>query len=262
MAVEEDFDRARWPIKDCTGLLFVEKWLMNSNRFLLSSLAAFAALLMMSVARAESTVSQAFQVARGAVNPAMQTHVVSIYGTGAPGDIEKWYIIFYDPSIPSHGRAVLVENGQIVKTYAANGGAVYRSDLTFDPSRLTPEGPALTAAQDYATRHNISYDSVRALLKETSLDRPFRWRIELMNDGRSKGYVFINALDSSVASYASSGSSTQVAESSSTTTTTTSRSNSDDNDNSGGFGNDVKRTFLGIGGDLQEFFTGERTVDK
>ena len=126
-----------------------------------------------------------------------------------------------------------------------------------------PEGPALTAAQNYATRHDIPYDSVRALLKETSLDRPFRWRIELMNDGRSKGYVFINALDSSVASYASSGSSTQVAESS-TTTTTTSRSNSDDsdNDNSGGFGNDVKRTFLGIGGDLQEFFTGERTVDK
>jgi hypothetical protein len=28
------------------------------------------------------------------------------------------------------------------------------------------------------------------------------------------------------------------------------------------FGNDVKRTFLGIGGDLQEFFTGERTVDQ
>ena len=31
---------------------------------------------------------------------------------------------------------------------------------------------------------------------------------------------------------------------------------------SGGFGDDVKSTFLGIGGDLQEFFTGERTVDK
>jgi hypothetical protein len=237
---------------------------MNSNRFLLSGWAAFVALLLASTAaRAESTVSQAFQIARGAVNPAMQTHVVSIYGTGAPGDIEKWYIIFYDPSIPSHGRAVLVANGQIVKTYAANGGAVYHSDLTFDPSRLTPEGPALEAAQSYATRHNIAYDSVRALLKQTSLNHPFRWRIELMNDGRSKGYVFINALDSSVASYAGSSSNTQVAESNSTTTTTTTtRSNSDDEDNSGGFGNDVKRTFLGIGGDLQEFFTGQRTVDK
>jgi hypothetical protein len=55
-----------------------------------------------------------------------------------------------------------------------------------------------------------------------------------------------------------------MAESSTTTTTTTRRANSDDDssDNSGGFGNDVKRTFLGIGGDLQEFFTGQRTVDK
>jgi len=27
-------------------------------------------------------------------------------------------------------------------------------------------------------------------------------------------------------------------------------------------GNDIKNTFLGIGGDLQQFFTGERTVDQ
>jgi hypothetical protein len=239
---------------------------MNSNRFLLSSLAALAALFLVSATvRAESTVNQAFQVARGAVNPDIQTHVVSIYGTGTTDAIQKWYIIFYDPAIPSHGRAVLVEDGQIVKTYAANGGAVYRSDLTFDPSRLTPEGPALAAAQGYAAKHYLTYDSVRALLKQNSLDHPFRWRIELMNGVKSKGYVFINALDSSVASYAPPGSANQVAQTDSTTTTTTTtrRTDSDDNgDNSGGFGNDVKRTFLGIGGDLQEFFTGERTVDK
>jgi hypothetical protein len=33
-------------------------------------------------------------------------------------------------------------------------------------------------------------------------------------------------------------------------------------DDARNFGNDVKNTFLGIGGDLQEFFTGQRTVDK
>lgn len=221
-------------------------------------------------ARAESTANQAFQVARGAVNPNIQTRVVSIYGTGTADAIQKWYIIFYDPSIPSHGRAVLVENGQIVKTYAANGGAVYRSDLTFDPSRLTPEGPALAAAQGYAAKHYIRYDSVRALLKQSSLDKPFRWRIQLMNGNTSKGYVYINAIDSSVASYAPAGSSEMETTTSTTTTTASSYSNSkrpvssddDDNANSGGFGNGVKRTFLGIGGDLQEFFTGERTVDK
>jgi hypothetical protein len=231
---------------------------MDSNRFRASGWAALTALLLAALsARGESSVNQAFQAARGAVSPNVQNRVVSIYGTGAPESIEKWYIIFYDPGIPSHGRAVLVEDNQIVKTYAANGGVVYRADLTFDPARMTPEGPALAAAQSYAARHQIAYDSVRALLKQTAVNRPFRWRIELMNASQSRGYVYINALDSSVAAYAPPGAPDQVATTSSGTTTTE-RHASDSDD----FGTKVKRTFLGIGGDLQEFFTGQRTVDK
>jgi hypothetical protein len=231
---------------------------MNSNRFLWSSFAALAALLLAPVAaRAGSTVNQAFAVARGAVAPDIQTHVVSIYGTGTPDAIGKWYIIFYDPALPSHGRAVLVVDGQIAKTYAANGGTVYRSDLTFDPSRLTPEGPALAATQAFAARKYITYDAVRALLKQTSPDRPFRWRIELMNASQSRGFVYINALDSSVAAYAPPGSTDTT-----TTTTTTTQHQGNVESDTNDFGENVKRTFLGIGGDLQEFFTGERTVDK
>jgi hypothetical protein len=232
---------------------------MKSNRLLGSTVAALVALFMPLVGRADS-VNQAFQIARGAVSPEIQTKVVSIYGTGSPDAIQKWYIIFYDASVPSHGRAVLVVDNQIAKTYAANGGATYRADLTFDPSRLTSEGPALTAAQGYAARHDISYDSVRALLKQTSLDRPFRWRIELMNSGQSRGYVYVNALDSTVAAYARPEAGEQTTSTTSTYNNTTHGGNVEDD--ARGFGNDVKHTFLGIGGDLQEFFTGERTVDK
>ena len=153
---------------------------------------------------------------------------------------------------------MLVENNQITKTYAANGGATYRADLTFDPSRMTSEGPALSAAQGYAARHYINYDSVRALLKQTSLNRPFRWRVELMNGGQSRGYVYINALDSTVASYAPPQSGENSVGQSIRQQPQQGQCRSD----AEGFGNDVKRTFLGIGGDLQEFFTGERTVDK
>jgi len=233
---------------------------MDSPRFRASGFAALAVLVLAATAaRAESSVNQAFQAARGAVNPSVQNRVVSIYGTGSPESIEKWYIIFYDPGIPSHGRAVLVENNQIVKTYGANGGVVYRADLTFDPARMTPEGPALAAAQSYAASHQIAYDSVRALLKQTAVNRPFRWRIELMNANQSRGYVYINALDSSVAAYAPPGTPDQVA---TTTTATTTTGHPDSDGDANDFGTKVKRTFLGIGGDLQEFFTGERTVDK
>jgi hypothetical protein len=206
--------------------------------------------LMAGVASAQTaqpgnTVGGAFQVARTAVKPALQTQVVSVYGTGTAAAIDKWYIIFYDPAVASHGRAVLVENGKNAKSYVANGGVTYSKDLTFDPSRITSEGPALAAAQTYAAKHKITYDSVHALLRETGLNKPFRWRVEFLHGEHSRGFLYVNALDDSVASYESPSAQKQSSSGSSE-----------------GFGDEVKSTFLGIGGDLQEFFTGERTVDK
>ena len=223
-------------------------------------LVAGAALLLAGAAWAQDTsnVNQAFAVARKSVSPEMQTRVVSVYGLGTPDAIQKWYIIFYDPSVPSHGRAVLVENGQVTKSYEAQGGVTYSSRLTFDPSRITNEQPVLNAAQNYATKHNIAYTSVRALLKQTSLEKPFRWRIELMNADKSEGFVMVNAVDDSVAAYVPHDTATSPASSSSGGGTPDGGVTGDAEK----FGNDVKNTFLGIGGDLQEFFTGERTVDR
>ena len=225
-------------------------YLMKSKYFLSSAWAILGAVLISGTAWAQNsgTVNDAFQTARTAVKPEMQTKVVSVYGTGTASSIEKWYIIFYDPTVATHGRAVLVENNKITKTYPANGGTTYSSKLTFDPSRITSEGPALSAAQGYAAKHNIAYDSVHALLKQTSADKPFRWRVELLDSGKSKGYVYVNALDDTVASYSGPSSGKKSSHSS--------------DSSAEGFGDDVKSTFLGIGGDLEEFFTGDRTVDK
>jgi len=219
---------------------------MKSNSFLAALLGA---LLISGTAWAQSsgTVNDAFQVARQAVSPAVQTKVVSCYGIGTPTAIQKWYIIFYDPSVPTHGRAVLVQGGQIIKSYDANGGKTYLEALTFDPSRITSEEPALSAAQGYAAKHGITYDSVTALLHQTGVNKPFRWKIELLDVGKSKGFVYVNALDDAVAAYSSPAAKGAA---------------SDTPKTAAGLGNEVKQTFLGIGGDLQEFFTGERTVDK
>jgi hypothetical protein len=232
---------------------------MNLPRLLPAALALAlggAALLSGGIARAQDTssVNQAFQIARTAVKPELQNKVVSVYGLGTPDAIQKWYIIFYDPSVPSHGQAVLVQGGKIIKSYPANGGSTYSARLTFDPSRITSEQPALNAAQNYASRHNIAYNNVRALLKQTGVNKPFRWRIELRDSNGSCGFVLINAIDDSVAGYAPHETATHRASSG-----TSSGSASGNTDN---FGDDVKSTFLGIGGDLQQFFTGERTVDR
>jgi hypothetical protein len=222
-------------------------------------LAAFgAAMLISGIASAQDTssVNPAVQTAQKAVGTALQNKVVSVYGLGTPAEIQKWYIIFYDPSVPSHGRAVLVQNGQIVKTYDAQGGVTYAARLTFDPSRITAEQPALNAAQNYASKHNIAYDSVRALLKQTSTAKPLRWRIQLMDAGKSCGYVLINPTDDAVVAYLSPSSSSASTGSGGGGGTGSAATDAQD------FGNDVKNTFLGIGGDLQQFFTGERTVDR
>jgi hypothetical protein len=223
---------------------------MKSRYFLSSSLAALGAVLISGTAWAQNsgTVNDAFQTARQAVKPELQTKVVSVYGMGTPSAIQKWYIIFYDPTVATHGRAVLVENHQITKTYAANGGKTYSAALTFDPSRITSEGPALSAAQGYAAKHKIAYDSVTALLNQTGVDKPFRWKIGLVDNGKKRGFVYVNALDDKVASYDQP--------------TSKKSASSGSSDSGEGFAHDVKSTFLGIGGDLEEFFTGERTVDK
>jgi hypothetical protein len=152
---------------------------MQTKRFLFG-LAALCAALLTSTAWAQNTgsITQAFQTAAKAVSPDLEKKVVSVYGVGStPMTIQKWYIIFYDPTVPSHGRAVLVENNSVTKTYPANGGTTYAANLTFDPSRINDEGPALAAAQTYAADHKITYTSVTALLKVTSVDKPFCWRI-------------------------------------------------------------------------------------
>ncbi len=236
----------------CCGARIVG--IMRGMKSIPFSFASLACLLLVSLASAQttsapapntSTVNGAFEVARAAVKPELQTKVVSVYGTGTTSAIDKWYIIFYDPAVASHGRAVLVQDGKIAKTYVANGGVTYSKDLTFDPSRISSELPALDAAKGYAAKHKITYDSVHTLLKETALNKPFRWRVELLHNGHSRGFVYVNALDDSVASYQSPSAEKKASSGS-----------------SDGFGDEVKNTFLGIGGDLQEFFTGERTVDK
>jgi hypothetical protein len=200
-----------------------------------------------------SSAGQAVDVAKDGVDPSVRDRVVSVYGVGTPAAIAKWWVIFYDPSVPSHGRAVKVENGQIARAYEAKGGVVYMRDLTFRRSRVSGEGAALADAQTYAAQHAIAYDGVRALLRLTSDRQTLRWRVELMEGAENKGFVFTNASDGTFALYAPPG--TEPSGSGAGT--------------GGGvvgdakqLGNDVKKTFLGIGGDLQEFFTGERTVDQ
>src|SRR5476651_1514359 len=90
-----------------------------------------------------SSANHAVDVAKGGVDASLRDRIVSVYGVGTPAAIQTWWVIFYDPSVPSHGRVVKVDNGQITRTYEAKGGVVYIDSLTFPRSPLTGEGPAV-----------------------------------------------------------------------------------------------------------------------
>ncbi len=201
---------------------------------------------------AASSANDAVRIAKDGVDPSLRDHVVSVYGVGTPAAIQTWWVIFYDASVPSHGRAVKVDKGTITRTYEAKSGVVYDDTLTFAPSAVTGEAPALAAAQNYAAQHAIAYDNVRVLLRNTTTNQAFRWRVELLNGPTNKGFVFANTTDGSFAMYSPAGSEP----------THTSASTGGVASDVQHAANQVKNTFLGIGGDLQEFFTGERTVDQ
>jgi hypothetical protein len=197
-----------------------------------------------------ASARQAYDIAKDGVDASLRSHVVSLYGTGNRTGIETWLVIFYDPALPSHGRVVRVENGQITRAYEAKGGVVYDDTLTFDPSQIHGLEAALTEAQNYAARQALHYNRVRALLRLTADGQAFRWRIQLLEGSDSRGFVFVNTNDGTFAMYApptaheSSGGTGSV------------------EGDAKQAGRDIKNTFLGIGGDLQQFFTGERTVDR
>jgi hypothetical protein len=198
-----------------------------------------------------SSANDAVSIAKDGVDPSIRDRIVSVYGIGTPTAIQTWWVIFYDPSVPSQGRVVKVDNGQITRTYEAKGGVVYSDTLTFARSQVNAEGPALAATQTYAAQHALAYDHVRALLRVTATGQALRWRVQLLDGKTNRGFVFVNPSDGTFAMYSPPGS---VAPGSGT---------------GGGVAgdahraaHDVKNTFLGIGGDLQEFFTGERTVDQ
>jgi hypothetical protein len=204
---------------------------------------------------ADSPAYDAVHIAGGAVDPTVRDHVVSVYGVGTPSAIDTWWVIFYDPTVASHGRAVKVEGGQIARNYEAQGGVVYDQTLTFPASQVAGDVTALQATQNYAAQHAMGYDHVRALLRITAADQPLRWRMQLLHDGNSRGFVFANATDGTFAMYSPP----------STVHTSAKVSTGNGNGVEGDAehaANEVKKTFLGIGGDLQEFFTGERTVDQ
>jgi hypothetical protein len=191
-----------------------------------------------------SSDQNTYSIARKVIPEPYQTHVISVYGKGTPSELRTWYITFYDPDTELNARVVVIEKDKIQRFHPAEGKSKYRDAMSFDPSlnKFSAEG-ALSVARDYAQKNQISYDHVNLLLRRPDEGKAPIWRVQLIQGDTSRGSVYLNS-DGTFSHYESS------------------LKESSKDSGAQGFFKDVERTFKGVGGDLEEFFTGERSVDK
>lgn len=183
-----------------------------------------------------------YKLAQSAVPTKYQDQVFWVKASGTPDKLNRWSYYFYDPSTVHKARIVTVVDGQIQSNQPADFKTSASETLVFDPAlNKVSADQALNRAKAYASDKQLKFSTVKMELRRPSSGQPPAWRISLYMDERFSGTLYLNDTDGAVVNY---------------------RSNQPKETGGEGFANDVKNTFLGIGGDLEEFFTGERTVDQ
>lgn len=185
------------------------------------------------------------QQAQSLIDARYRGEVLFVRGKGTPGAVTNWTYFFYDPTAPNNFREVRIVDGKVDLFQPADLHRSAVSDLVFDPAlNPVPVEAALKTARDYAAKNQITYDQTRVLLRRPAAGQPPAWRVELLQDGHARGVVATDSPGASFVRYDAAGTS------------------GDGPHTAAEFGDDVKNTFLGIGGDLEQFFTGKRTVDQ
>lgn len=189
--------------------------------------------------------NNSYKLAQSTIDPKYQDQVFWIKASGAPDQITEWSYYFYDPSTSSKARLVKIVAGRIDRVQPVEFNNTPNESLVFDPklNKVSAE-LALQKARAYANDKQIKYDAVKMQLRRPSSGAAPVWHVGLYQGSRFAGTALLNDSDGSVVSYQPTP------------------SDSSGSSSVGGFAHDVESTFRGIGGDLQEFFTGERTVDK
>jgi hypothetical protein len=184
------------------------------------------------------------QQAQEAVDASLRKEVLMVKVQGPAGAPNVWTVYFYDASLQNKTRMARVVDGKLEQLGPAEHKQVAKSERVFDPDLVKVSyDQAWGAVKAKAQEKAMTFDAVNAYLYRKVPGESPVWEFELRQAGASRG---IFELDSNgvFASYQEA------------------RPAAVKKGGAAGFFQDVERTFLGIGGDLEEFFTGDRTVDR
>lgn len=180
----------------------------------------------------------AYHLAQTAMGSQSKDHLLSIYGKGSGDGIKVWFLTFYDETAKHGARVVVIEDGKIDRVHPADSDGHYDDALHFNPETFHVRvEKAIATAEAYAAKQEIKYTKTNVLLRRPEAGKAPRWEVTLMEHNTPRGIVYTNSLDGAFSQF-------QLPP------------------KRKGFFQSVGDTFLGIGGDLEEFFTGERTVDR
>jgi hypothetical protein len=200
-----------------------------------------------------TSYGEAYSKAKEFAGESHQSQVLSVMGVGTPTEINTWYFHFYDPTSASKAKLVTVRDGKIDQVRPTEGRR-YDENMSFDPTKTSASfEDALRTAAEYAAKNQVDYNQTRVYQSRADAGVGPAWRVEMLKDGKSKGYVVTSPSDGSLVSYQASA---PVAVKRDREGAGSGQSGAEE------FGHDVEKTFKEIGGDLEEFFTGERTVDR
>ena len=185
----------------------------------------------------------AYDTAKTVIDKKYQTRVLSMYGRGSPKEVDTWYVNFFDPNSGCKSKVVVLTGGKINRVYASESRKQCDDNMSFDPTlNKASLEKAFESAKNYADKNQIVYDATRVSLYRPEVGKAPAWGVELRKAGVSRGVVHTKMEDGSFANYEAP----RVSQKS----------------GAEAFAKDVENTFKGIGADLEEFFTGERTVDR
>lgn len=185
--------------------------------------------------------------------------VVEVKGRNGTSQPEKWTVVLDDPLARGGVREIEVANGHIVsertpvKAYSGKADGIA---MNFQKLNLDSEG-AFTVASDEARNAKVGFEAVDYVLRCDDANAAPTWVLQLLDEHqRSLGSITI-AADNGTVLNKSFGSAANAGGRGTTSTTAGDGQSRKDN-----LGHRIDRSLHRAGASLEEFFTGERTLDR
>jgi hypothetical protein len=230
-------------------------------------------ILTQAISQAGDTAYQALRII-GKTNPDFLNHVIEAHGNDGQPQPVVWSVLIDDQTARGGVREMEVSKGRVISEHTpvrAYAGAGANAVMDFKRLNLDSQG-AFTIANQEAAKRNVAFDSVSYLLRSDAQSGAPVWILRLIDVNHALvGTITIAADNGNVLNTAGFGPQQQAAASAPppppvASTLPPVQPDGDapppDNGPPYGVGHEINKGLHRIGGALQQFFTGQRTVDK